>query len=151
VLEWCSTNLFLPEDTVITLADWYHYVSSEAPTVPCVVISCRSSDARQSSKCVQFHPDQRKRSLLRRSCRASRCCKRCTGKTVSVVHIASVRSTGPHTSHRNSYRFRIVSISCDPSYNFSIDSHQLTVIEVDGNSVQPLVVDSIHIYAGEQC
>ena len=48
----------------------------------------------------------------------------------------------------NSYRFRLVSISCDPHFDFSIDSHQMTVIEVDGTSVQPLVVDSIRIFVG---
>jgi hypothetical protein len=47
-----------------------------------------------------------------------------------------------------SYRLRLVSISCDPSFIFSIDSHTLTVIEADSTSVQPLVVDSLEIYAG---
>ncbi|KAI9511060.1 laccase 2 precursor [Russula earlei] len=48
------------------------------------------------------------------------------------------------------YRLRIVSISCDPAYKFSIDSHQLTVIEVDGINVQPLLVDSLEIFAGQR-
>ena len=47
-----------------------------------------------------------------------------------------------------SYRLRLVSISCDPSFNFSIDSHTMTVIEVEGTNVQPLVVDSLEIFAG---
>jgi len=47
-----------------------------------------------------------------------------------------------------SYRFRLVSISCDPSFTFSIDSHLMTVIEVEGTNVQPLVVDSLQIFAG---
>ena len=47
-----------------------------------------------------------------------------------------------------SYRLRLVSISCDPAYKFSIDGHQLTVIEVDGTNVQPLLVDSLEIFAG---
>ena len=47
-----------------------------------------------------------------------------------------------------SYRLRLVSISCDPSFIFSIDSHTLTVIEVEGTNVQPLVVDSLEIFAG---
>jgi iron transport multicopper oxidase len=48
----------------------------------------------------------------------------------------------------NSYRFRLLSISCDPSFVFSIDSHQMTVIEVEGINVQPLIVDSLEIFAG---
>ena len=41
-----------------------------------------------------------------------------------------------------SYRLRVVSISCDPSFIFSIDSHKLTVIEADGIDTKPLNVDS---------
>jgi iron transport multicopper oxidase len=47
-----------------------------------------------------------------------------------------------------SYRFRLVSISCDPSFTFSIDGHQMTIIEVEGVNVQPLPVDSLAIFAG---
>ncbi|KAF8159248.1 yellow laccase [Crassisporium funariophilum] len=48
------------------------------------------------------------------------------------------------------YRFRLISISCDPNYVFSIDGHTMTIIEVDGVSVQPLVVDSIQIFVGQR-
>ncbi|EEB90878.1 hypothetical protein MPER_10857, partial [Moniliophthora perniciosa FA553] len=49
------------------------------------------------------------------------------------------------------YRFRLINMSCDPSFRFSIDRHtSLTVIEVDGVNHQPLVVDSIHIFAGQR-
>lgn len=48
------------------------------------------------------------------------------------------------------YRFRLISISCDPNFVFSIDGHNLTVIESDGINTQPLVVDSIQIYASQR-
>ncbi|KAG6878856.1 hypothetical protein C0992_007119 [Termitomyces sp. T32_za158] len=48
------------------------------------------------------------------------------------------------------YRFRLVSISCDPNYIFSIDGHNMTIIEVDGVNHQPLTVDSIQIFAGQR-
>ena len=48
------------------------------------------------------------------------------------------------------YRFRLVSLSCDPYYNFTIDGHDLTVIEADSVNTQPLVVDSIPIFAGQR-
>jgi iron transport multicopper oxidase len=51
-------------------------------------------------------------------------------------------------SRNVSYRFRLVSISCDPSFVFSIDNHQMTVIEVEGTNMQPLLVDSLEIFAG---
>jgi iron transport multicopper oxidase len=51
-------------------------------------------------------------------------------------------------SRRISYRFRLVSISCDPSFVFSIDNHTMTVIEVEGTNVQPLLIDSLTIFVG---
>jgi iron transport multicopper oxidase len=48
------------------------------------------------------------------------------------------------------YRFRLVSASCDPNYTFSIDGHNMTIIEVDGISTEPLVVDEIQIFAGQR-
>ncbi|KAJ8073018.1 hypothetical protein PM082_019886 [Marasmius tenuissimus] len=48
------------------------------------------------------------------------------------------------------YRFRLLSMSCDPNFVFSIDDHPLTVIEADGVNTLPLPVDSIQIYAGQR-
>ncbi|RDB27747.1 Laccase-2 [Hypsizygus marmoreus] len=52
--------------------------------------------------------------------------------------------------HGKRYRFRLVSISCDPNFTFSIDGHNMTIIEADGISVQPVTVDSIQIFAGQR-
>ena len=48
------------------------------------------------------------------------------------------------------YRFRIISMACDPSFNFSIDGHTLIIIEADGENTVPLVVDSLQIFAGQR-
>ncbi|KAI0362952.1 laccase [Pilatotrama ljubarskyi] len=48
------------------------------------------------------------------------------------------------------YRFRLVSLSCDPNYTFSIDGHNMTIIEVDGVNSKPLTVDSIQIFAAQR-
>ncbi|KAK2467180.1 hypothetical protein APHAL10511_000729 [Amanita phalloides] len=48
------------------------------------------------------------------------------------------------------YRFRLVSISCDPNFTFSISNHTMTIIEVDGIETKPLTVDSIQIFAGQR-
>ncbi|KAI0027662.1 laccase [Vararia minispora EC-137] len=48
------------------------------------------------------------------------------------------------------YRFRVVATSCDTNFMFSIDSHNLTIIEVDGNSVQPHTVNQIQILAAQR-
>lgn len=59
---------------------------------------------------------------------------------------------GQRYSHEylSSYRFRLVSMSCDPNYIFSIDKHDMTVIEADGVNTKPLTVDSIQIFAGQR-
>nr|AAW28939.1 laccase D [Trametes sp. 420] len=48
------------------------------------------------------------------------------------------------------YRFRLLSLSCDPNHIFTIQGHNFTVIEVDGVNVEPVTVDSIQIYAGQR-
>lgn len=41
-------------------------------------------------------------------------------------------------------------MSCDSNFIFSIDNHDLTVIEADGENTAPLVVDSLQIHAGQR-
>ncbi|KAI0800672.1 bilirubin oxidase [Fomes fomentarius] len=53
-------------------------------------------------------------------------------------------------THGKRYRFRLVSMSCDPNYIFSIDKHDMTVIEADAVNTKPLTVDSIQIFAGQR-
>ncbi|KAG1763502.1 laccase [Suillus placidus] len=48
------------------------------------------------------------------------------------------------------YRMRLISMSCDPNFQFSIDGHNLTVIEADGLLTEPLVVDQLQIFAGQR-
>ncbi|KIK54008.1 hypothetical protein GYMLUDRAFT_49075 [Collybiopsis luxurians FD-317 M1] len=48
------------------------------------------------------------------------------------------------------YRFRLVAISCDPNYIFSIDGHSFTVIEADGVNHAQVAADSIQIFAGQR-
>ncbi|THH32839.1 hypothetical protein EUX98_g1349 [Antrodiella citrinella] len=48
------------------------------------------------------------------------------------------------------YRMRLVAISCDPNYLFSIDNHNMTVIEVDSVNSQALSVNQIQIFAAQR-
>ncbi|KIK67868.1 hypothetical protein GYMLUDRAFT_155173 [Collybiopsis luxurians FD-317 M1] len=48
------------------------------------------------------------------------------------------------------YRFRLINLSCDPNFQFSIDNHTMTVIEVDSVNHEQLAVDSIQIFAGQR-
>ena len=48
------------------------------------------------------------------------------------------------------YRFRLISLSCDPNYVFSIDGHDLTVIEADGIETQPVTVNAVQIFSAQR-
>ncbi|KAH9991899.1 laccase [Russula vinacea] len=104
---------FDDEFTVITLADWYHYVSTEAPLIPQSASTLINGKGRYKG-----------------------------GPPVALEVVNVIRG--------KRYRLRLVSISCEPAYTFSIDSHSLTIIEVDGINVKPLEVDSLQIFAGQR-
>ncbi|KAF9073365.1 laccase lcc6 [Rhodocollybia butyracea] len=48
------------------------------------------------------------------------------------------------------YRFRLISISCDPNFVFSIDGHTFSIIEADGVETQSVPVDSVQIFAAQR-
>ena len=48
------------------------------------------------------------------------------------------------------YRIRLIDMACGPHVIFSIDNHNFTVIEADGQAVVPLSVDSISIAPGQR-
>ncbi|KAJ8581882.1 laccase 3, partial [Rhizopogon salebrosus TDB-379] len=48
------------------------------------------------------------------------------------------------------YRLRLVAMSCHANFVFSIDNHDLTMIEADGQETEPLLVDSIQMFAGQR-
>ncbi|KAH8104296.1 laccase [Phellopilus nigrolimitatus] len=48
------------------------------------------------------------------------------------------------------HRFRIINTSCFPSFTFSIDGHNMTVIEADGVEIEPVIVDSLNIFAAQR-
>ncbi|KAJ6628271.1 phenoloxidase [Mycena sp. CBHHK59/15] len=65
------------------------------------------------------------------------------GGPLSPLAVISVK-------HGLRYRFRLVSLSCDPNFVFKIDGHDMTIIEADGVSHQPVKVDSLQIFAGQR-
>jgi iron transport multicopper oxidase len=48
------------------------------------------------------------------------------------------------------YRLRIINMACQPAYTFSIDRHDLTIIEADGQLHKPYTVDSVTLYSGQR-
>jgi iron transport multicopper oxidase len=98
---------------VITLADWYHYLSTEAPGVPSPNTTLINGKGRYAGG---------------------------PAAPLAVVNVQAGKR----------YRFRLVSISCDSNFIFSIDGHKFDVIEVDGTSHQPHTIDSVQIFAGQR-
>ncbi|OJA18450.1 hypothetical protein AZE42_05804 [Rhizopogon vesiculosus] len=68
---------------------------------------------------------------------------RYTGGPMSELAVISVE-------RGKRYRMRLIAMACYPNYLFSIDGHNLTVIEADGQLTEPLVVDQLQIYAGQR-
>nr|AEO22162.1 laccase [Pleurotus ostreatus] len=68
---------------------------------------------------------------------------RFAGGATSALAVINVESN-------KRYRFRLISMSCDPNFTFSIDGHSLQVIEADAVNIVPIVVDSIQIFAGQR-
>lgn len=64
----------------------------------------------------------------------------CTG---GQVYTTSIR---PGTT----MRFRLINHSAYLSYWFSIDSHPLTIVEIDGVEVEPLVSQGVHVNIGQR-
>ncbi|KAI0031190.1 laccase 6 [Vararia minispora EC-137] len=48
------------------------------------------------------------------------------------------------------YRLRIFSISCRPFFTFSVDNHNITVIELDGTEHDPVTVQNVDVYAAQR-
>ncbi|KAG9309086.1 laccase C [Chiua virens] len=103
-------------NTVITLADWYHTSAVQLGNI--------------------FGPVTANSTLINGLGRYS-------GGPVSPLAVINVQQG-------LRYRLRVVSMSCDPQFNFTIDGHRMTIIEVDGNEVTPVQVDSIPIFAGQR-
>ncbi|KAI0317042.1 laccase [Amylostereum chailletii] len=101
------------ESTVITLADWYHYLSTDPHPIP-------SPNSTLINGLGRF-----------------------VGGPASPLAVVNVIKG-------KRYRFRPVSMACDPNFIFSIDGHSLTIIEVDGVNHQAHTVDSIQIFAAQR-
>ncbi|KAI5120438.1 hypothetical protein M0805_009900 [Coniferiporia weirii] len=103
------------ESTVITISDWYHGLSTQIFPTP---------DKNAPN------PDSTLINGLGRWPNA-------TGPPTPLA----VVGVQPGKRHR----FRIISTSCLPTYQFSIDQHNMTIIETDGTETQPNTVDIITV------
>ncbi|KAG9100807.1 laccase [Ceratobasidium sp. 392] len=119
-------NLYDVDDatTIITLEDWYHL---PAPTLQAQFFSTNNTALAAPV------PDS---ALI-------------NGKGRYIGGPAVPRAVINVIKGRR-YRLRVINMSAIGSYTFSIEGHRLTIIEADGIAHQPLVVDSLDIYAGQR-
>ncbi|KAG1814195.1 laccase [Suillus variegatus] len=103
------------ETTIISIADWYHIVSTILRYI------------------IGVSPDSTLINGLGRY----------VGGPESELAVVNVE-------YGKRYRLRLIGMSCEPSFKFSIDGHNLTVIETDGILTEPLLVDSLRIFAGQR-
>ncbi|KAF8651436.1 hypothetical protein AX16_004737 [Volvariella volvacea WC 439] len=101
------------EDTIITLADWYHTPAEQLSGGISPQSTLINGQGRSSAN---------------------------FNAPLSVVNVQQGLK----------YRMRLISMSCDPNWIFSIEGHVLTVIEADGISVQPVTVTSLQIFVGQR-
>jgi iron transport multicopper oxidase len=83
-----NVHLYYPEQTIITLADWYHVPAPEAGLVP-------KSNATLINGLGRY-PNGPESPL-------------------AVINVSPGKR----------YRFRLLSISCEPNFIFSIDGHNM--------------------------
>ncbi|KAF9247021.1 laccase [Melanogaster broomeanus] len=55
-----------------------------------------------------------------------------------------------NVTHGLRYRFRVLGLSCDSNFNFTIDGHRMTIIEADGIETLPVAVDSLLVFPGQR-
>jgi len=117
------------EHTVIALSDWYGLSPRVVHRLRLMILAQVS---RIGSFChghlfARHYIDQWKRSFSWRK-----------NIELSVVNVQQGKR----------YRFHVISMSCDPNFTFSIDGHNLTIIETDSIATSPHIVDSFQIFTG---
>ncbi|KAH9915687.1 Cupredoxin [Fomitopsis serialis] len=72
--------------------------------------------------------------------------------TVSPVYREKTPRSPYEVEQGKRYRFRLISTSCHPYFNFTIDDHDnFTIIEADGENTEPLPgIDQIQIHAAQR-
>ena len=106
-------NTFDIDSTILTIADWYHNVSSKV-TLPSVADSTLINGLG-----------------------------RYKGGPKSELSVVSV-------TKGKRYRIRLIAMVCGPFYTFSIDGHELKVIEADGVNTEPYCVNNITIFPAQR-
>lgn len=108
------------DSTIITLSDWYHEVAPDA------------QDGFFKSGTVPI-PDS---GLINGK-----------GRYIGgpLVPFAVI-----NVEQGKRYRFRVFALSCRPFFTFSVDNHNITVMEFDGVEHDPVTVQNVDVFAAQR-
>ncbi|THU87355.1 Cupredoxin [Dendrothele bispora CBS 962.96] len=142
------------EGTVITLSDWLG--GRYFPRLYHIPSPSLAQQAEPSSGFVPIRPDSTLINGLGGSFSLPQLCK--SNSNSKYYRTTQGRyEGGPNSTlavvkveYGKRYRFRLISMSCNPSYTFSIDGHMFSIIEVDGEYTQPLLVDSLEVLPAQR-
>ncbi|THV04436.1 laccase [Dendrothele bispora CBS 962.96] len=104
------------ENTIITLADWFHISTNTLVMTPGAPRS--NSTLINGVGRYPYGPNV----------------------PLSVINVEQYKR----------YRMRLISMSCDSNFMFSIDGHDMTIIEADGVSTKPVTVNALQIFAAQR-
>ncbi|CAG8588829.1 5052_t:CDS:10, partial [Dentiscutata heterogama] len=109
---------------VLTLEDWYHTQSSDL-----VAMRLAPADSGLISGRGQYN-----------------CSRALSGSQCDPNNMPAIYTV----TKGKRYRFRIINMSAESFFWFSIDQHVLQVIEVDGVSIKPINITVLPIHIGER-
>jgi iron transport multicopper oxidase len=122
------------ESTVITLSDWY-------------ALTRRQIVSRNLTTSFRYHDPSSKLNqivgLVTNNSTLINGLGRYPGGPMTPLAVINVEQG-------KRYRFRVIGLSCHPSYNFTIDGHSMTIIEADGVETVPVTVDLLPVLAGQR-
>ncbi|KAF5391088.1 hypothetical protein D9757_003138 [Collybiopsis confluens] len=115
------------ESTVITLSDWYHTVAPEAQATFFQSGTVPIPDSGLINGVGRY-----------------------IGGTIDIVILARGPYAVINVVQGKRYRFRVFALSCRPFFTWSIDNHNLTVMEFDGVEHDPVTVQNVDVYAAQR-
>ncbi|CAO3682118.1 unnamed protein product [Umbelopsis vinacea] len=121
------------EDIIVMLSDWYHELS------PVSMANYLTPDNTEGMEPV---PE----SGLINGVNVFAC----SGSTNSSIPCTGGTRANFTFTHGKRYRLRLINTGAFAEFDFSIDGHNMTVVEADGVDIQPVVIDRLPIHVAQR-
>lgn len=70
------------------------------------------------------------------------------GENCTADHPSELQTT--EVEYGKTYRFRIISAASLFATHFAIEGHEMTIVEVEGELIEPITVDSLELFSGQR-